>query len=110
MFPESRGGFTFMRAPSSAPPWNAAGFNVPPQPAGGTVGFAFPITPLPQEQVIHTNVTCDCCGATRFWGIRYKCLTCPNYDLCERCEDSTYWRENAGHPKEHIFMKIRTPL
>ena len=31
---------------------------------------------------VHTNVKCDGCGVVPIKGIRYKCTTCPNYDLC----------------------------
>lgn len=33
----------------------------------------------------HPNVTCDGCDR-RMFGVRYKCLHCPDYDLCATCE------------------------
>lgn len=33
--------------------------------------------------VIH-NATCDMCD-NRCMGVRYKCLNCPDYDLCKNC-------------------------
>jgi hypothetical protein len=33
----------------------------------------------------HTNVTCDGCEKTPIIGIRFKCDTCHNYDLCLEC-------------------------
>jgi len=35
-------------------------------------------------------------------GNRYKCSVCPEYNLCENCE------ENATH--EHPFLKIKNPV
>jgi len=37
-------------------------------------------------------------------GNRYKCFTCPDYDLCEACEDV------SKHPIEHPMLKIRFPV
>ena len=36
---------------------------------------------LSQEE--HTGVICTCCHQI-IKGFRYKCVTCPNYDLCQR--------------------------
>jgi len=53
---------------------------------------------------IHSTVTCDKCGTFPIVGIRYKCMDCPNFDLCEKCEESKYLEH------EHNFLKIRKPL
>jgi len=37
-------------------------------------------------------------------GIRYKCINCPNFNLCESCEES------RAHLPHHLFVKIREPL
>lgn len=52
---------------------------------------------------IHRGVQCNSCGALPIQGIRYHCVNCYDYDLCEACE--------AGqvHIKTHIFLKIRLP-
>ncbi|CAF1235158.1 unnamed protein product [Adineta steineri] len=34
---------------------------------------------------VHKSVTCDGCGQVGIIGLRCKCDTCPNYDLCEKC-------------------------
>ncbi|CAM4773163.1 unnamed protein product [Rotaria magnacalcarata] len=34
---------------------------------------------------VHESVTCDGCTQTDFVGLRFKCDTCPDYDLCYRC-------------------------
>lgn len=48
-------------------------------------------------------VICDSCDQ-RITGIRYKCQVCPNYDLCEVCED----KEDVHDPR-HAMLKIRRP-
>jgi Zinc finger, ZZ type/EF hand len=52
---------------------------------------------------IHRGVQCNSCGALPIQGIRYHCVNCFDYDLCEACE--------AGqvHIKTHVFLKIRLP-
>lgn len=37
-----------------------------------------PVTP----EAIHNRVQCDFCDVAPIIGNRYKCMTCPNFDLC----------------------------
>lgn len=50
----------------------------------------------------HLNVSCNCCGSTNITGVRYKCMFCPDFDLCEICEANT-----NTHDPLHIFLKIK---
>lgn len=36
-------------------------------------------------QTIHVGVECDCCGQCPIIGVRAKCKTCADYDLCGAC-------------------------
>lgn len=53
------------------------------------------------EGQLHPNVVCDGCEDS-VRGKRFKCATCPDYDLCEVCEDKNIH-------KEHDMLLMRTP-
>ena len=55
----------------------------------------------PEANRGHRGVVCDGCG----WGVRgfhYKCLVCPDYDLCGDCEGKQF------HP-DHCMLRIASP-
>jgi len=54
-------------------------------------------TETPKTGTCHSNVICDGCRAAPIVGRRFKCLICPDYDLCESCE-------KKGHP--HPMMRL----
>merc|ERR1712130_59974 len=54
---------------------------------------------------VHAAI-CDSCKAN-IRGIRYKCLICPDYDLCEVCEATNLNKHT--HDANHVFAKIRDP-
>lgn len=39
------------------------------------------------EAVLHKYYSCDGCGMSPIWGLRFSCKNCPNLDLCEGCYD-----------------------
>ena len=47
------------------------------------------------------NLTCSKCLTTPIIGIKYKCLTCPSYYLCEKCE------KIYGQKHGHCLLMIR---
>jgi len=51
-----------------------------------------------QDPSLHVGITCDSCNGVVI-GLRYKCLTCPNFDLCETCESAHY---HDDHPMIRI--------
>lgn len=56
------------------------------------------------EYPMHKGIICNECRINDIKGIRYKCTTCLNYNLCEKCE------QNTNHDENHIFLKIRKPI
>jgi len=55
---------------------------------------------------IHSAI-CDACNFDII-GIRYKCINCKDFDLCQYCEE--YLFENKLHALDHVFLKIEIPL
>eukprot|EP01126_Amoeba_proteus_P026760 TRINITY_DN264_c0_g1_i12.p1 TRINITY_DN264_c0_g1~~TRINITY_DN264_c0_g1_i12.p1 ORF type:complete len:288 (-),score=30.75 TRINITY_DN264_c0_g1_i12:108-971(-) len=56
---------------------------------------------VPQLQVLeqeHVGFICDMCGK-EIVGLRFSCLNCPHYSLCQRCEV-----EFMKHDQFHIFQ------
>ena len=56
-------------------------------------------------KTIHNGIKCDKCGKNPIQGIRYKCSTCDNYNLCELCEDVN--AVEKFHDIEHDFIRMR---
>jgi len=51
--------------------------------------------------VVHHGITCDGCQQSPITGVRFKCRTCPDYDLCEACEAKNV------HPADHPMVKFK---
>ncbi|KAH9929671.1 uncharacterized protein B0H18DRAFT_995683 [Fomitopsis serialis] len=59
------------------------------------------------QQQTHIGITCDGCGKRSMFGVRHKCLECPDYDLCTSCICSG--RQWDLHDGSHHFFPIATP-
>jgi sequestosome 1 len=55
----------------------------------------------PRSAQVHPGVTCDGCEGPVL-GPRYKCLTCPDYDLCGGCEA-------RGLHVQHKMIRLSAP-
>lgn len=51
--------------------------------------------------IIHDGVECDSCKLLPIVGFRYKCVQCPNFDLCQGCEAL------HRHP-DHLMVRLPT--
>ncbi|VVU94508.1 hypothetical protein CPAV1605_230 [seawater metagenome] len=54
------------------------------------------------ENIIHYGIKCSNCLQLNFKGIRYKCFTCPDYNVCDKCEKML----SFFHDKNHFFLRI----
>lgn len=68
-----------------------------------------PYSPPPRPSVgaFHTLVSCDECLATPIVGIRYKCLECGDYDLCEKCVSEN--KSLGPHSSTHQMVRMVVP-
>ena len=55
------------------------------------------------DPVVHRGVRCDLCKGPVI-GYRYKCSVCPDYDLCETCNETGHGLHKRGG---HEFLQIR---
>ncbi|KAG7393228.1 E3 ubiquitin-protein ligase mib1 [Phytophthora pseudosyringae] len=53
-----------------------------------------------QATMKHPSVRCDGCNQSPLRGFRFKCFTCPNYDLCTSCY------MNQTHNMDHPFVRL----
>ena len=51
---------------------------------------------------VHPNIICDGCQQ-HVIGVRYKCMVCPDYDLCGTCE-------GQGKHSDHHMIRLRSPV
>jgi hypothetical protein len=56
------------------------------------------------EPVQHQNIPCDGCHTKPIVGLRFKCDTCPNYDLCLKCMKNKV--ETGHHTANHPLVVI----
>ncbi|XP_030022408.2 protein ref(2)P isoform X1 [Manduca sexta] len=91
---------------------NEAEFMFTATAAGGSANNSTPSSPkagdskqAPKTNIvgdsIHTGVTCDVCD----WpviGFRYKCVVCPDFDLCAGCEA-------GGNHRDHCMVRLPAP-
>ena len=54
-----------------------------------------------QPEEVHPGIVCDGCEGS-IKGSRFKCMVCPDYDLCQTCE-------GKGLHSEHNMVKIMRP-
>lgn len=59
------------------------------------------------NEIEHAAI-CDYCDQN-IRGIRFKCMNCLDFDLCEECEKSKYV-QLKGHNQAHILLKLYYPI
>ncbi|KAI8828567.1 hypothetical protein BJ741DRAFT_626054 [Chytriomyces cf. hyalinus JEL632] len=56
------------------------------------------------DALVHRSIQCNHCQS-QIRGVRYNCLNCTDYSLCQACE-----RLGDVHTITHVMVKIRYPL
>jgi Zinc finger, ZZ type len=56
-------------------------------------------TAPPRGPSVHYAVSCDRCGCSPIQGTRFKCVDCPDFDLCQLC----YNADHHGHHGFHCY-------
>lgn len=89
---------------SSAPP-AASPFSPPPTRPNlpsrreGVTSAPPPQTNAPDwSKVVHLAI-CDNCGKSPIRGLRWRCLSCPDHDLCSDCK-------TQGHDEGHAYKQL----
>jgi hypothetical protein len=54
----------------------------------------------------HIHIFCNQCQRGNFFGFRYMCAECNNYNLCEECYSNNIYT----HDKDHTFIRIKKPF
>ncbi|CAE6416713.1 unnamed protein product [Rhizoctonia solani] len=65
------------------------------------------ITRKSSQSSFRHHARCDVCQK-QIMGVRYKCIhpSCPDFDICERCEAMPF----AVHPDTHALVKLRSHI
>jgi len=63
---------------------------------------------IPTTSLVHESVTCDGCNMDSINGVRFKCTSCPNYDLCAACFTKKA-RIHPGDCSAHDFEAMIFP-
>lgn len=51
----------------------------------------------------------DTCGQYPICGVRFSCVTCEDFDLCEACFDTIILSKKGNHDETHIFDAKEIP-
>ena len=67
-----------------------------------------------QDGFVHRGISCNKCHEEPIRGVRYHCLNCIDYDLCEYCEaEDAHFRHGLWEAsidiRTHVMIKIRVP-
>jgi hypothetical protein len=65
---------------------------------------------LRKSQNLHIDCKCANCGLSPICGIRYRCVNCVDFDLCQKCEGVMMKGRGLEHPITHLFARIDKPL
>lgn len=79
--------------------------SVLPRPLGCPICKPRNVKKVPSQRAL--SYKCDSCK-NRIAGTRHRCMTCPDFDLCESCYTTGFPISN--HSPVHRFMHIEHPI
>ena len=87
---------------AAAPAWN---WQAPAPKAA-----AAPAAAKTPQGPVHTGITCDLCQTPNINGARYKCMCCPNFDVCEGCVGKVPAApQTAGGCRHDVMVRVCEP-
>lgn len=71
--------------------------------------YFIPTKPISNTHWKHRNltITCDLCSEKHFFGKRYQCRKCLDYNVCEKCLPEV--RHSHYPSQKHTFIYISNP-
>lgn len=57
---------------------------------------------------ININIVCENCFSSNFYGIRYICAECHNFNLCKDCYHQVI--NHQDHNIGHTFIQVKQPI
>ena len=60
------------------------------------------------DEIHHDFYSCNNCNKEPIYGIRFSCIECDNYDLCQNCFDKII-DNNSHYNNKHKFEAIEIP-
>ncbi|UYV63431.1 K02A2.6-like [Cordylochernes scorpioides] len=65
----------------------------------------------PSKIAVCLGKKCKSCGNQNFTGLRFHCLRCQDFDLCNNCQDHLVENHTADHPMQAVMLiKQDSPL
>jgi len=73
----------------------------------GSHPISHPLVKFKRPEIVeHEGVKCDGCGVYPITGDRFKCMVCPQYDMCQQCEEKRL--HDVNHPLVKLRVELRT--
>lgn len=98
-------GFFPIDVPGDKTEYDVARTRLTTLPHIASLGLPTGPAPTANTHVIHDGILCDSCDCTVV-GTRFKCLECPDFDICQRCAESG---AKEDHNPFHEFFEITQP-
>jgi hypothetical protein len=62
-----------------------------------------------KDRLVRAGIRCDHCMQDPIVGIRYRCRTCTDFDVCEKCVERNEVPVQNFHDKTHLRYRLSEP-